>query len=211
MEGYVSEQEQIEAMKKWWRDNGRAVLLGAVVGLGVLMGWRYWQERERVHAETASLVYGEMVAAAERNDMDEVARRADTLIVQFPDTPYGALGALALAKTQVEAGDLGAARGRLEWVLANARQDSLKHAARARLARVRLAQGEPDAALAVLDGPVPTGFAGAFEEVRGDALMAKGDREGARRAYEKAIAAGSAMTDVLRMKLDDAGGPAAKP
>ncbi|MGU3844696.1 YfgM family protein, partial [Vibrio diabolicus] len=44
MELYDTEEQQVEAIKDWWKENGKAVIIGAVVGLGGLFGWRYYQD-----------------------------------------------------------------------------------------------------------------------------------------------------------------------
>ncbi|HNJ74765.1 MAG TPA: tetratricopeptide repeat protein, partial [Pseudomonadales bacterium] len=78
---------------------------------------------------------------------------------------------------------------------------------RLRLAQLKLAQKQFDAALAQLDLVSDGAFEVREAELRGDVLMAKGDAAGAVAAYTRALAA-TAVDDPLRglteMKLDDA-------
>ena len=41
IEGYETEEQQVEAIKKWWKANGNTLIIGAVVGLAGLWGWRF--------------------------------------------------------------------------------------------------------------------------------------------------------------------------
>jgi predicted negative regulator of RcsB-dependent stress response len=49
-------------------------------------------------------------------------------------------------------------------------------------------------------------FAGEFTVLRGDMAVARGDRDGARAAYETALQQGVEDETLLRMKLVDVGG-----
>ena len=43
MDIYASEEEQVQAIKKWGKENGPGIIAGLILGLGALFGWRYWQ------------------------------------------------------------------------------------------------------------------------------------------------------------------------
>ena len=42
MSEYQTDEEKVEAIRKWWRENGTAVVAGLVLGLAGLIGWQYW-------------------------------------------------------------------------------------------------------------------------------------------------------------------------
>src|SRR5690606_39120779 len=116
-------------------------------------------------------------------------------------TPYATLGNLRLAALEVESGDFEAAAETLRWAMENSRDKELGLVARLRLARVQLELGKYDEAIALVSGQQTTAFRALFEEVRGDALLLKDDREGARAAYEAALAAAStAAADAQRIE-----------
>jgi predicted negative regulator of RcsB-dependent stress response len=115
------------------------------------------------------------------------------------------------ARVHVEANELGEAATRLERVMKGSDDPQLQLVARVRLARVQIAQGNADAALATLGAVDPGAFAARFDDVRGDALHVKGDRAAALAAWQKAEAASSDPTkpatvdlEGLRLKIADA-------
>ncbi len=133
MEGYTSEQEQVEAIKKWWQENGTSVIAGAVIGLGVIFGWKYYQGQQVEQAEAASALY-EGIAASAVAGAEDLAPAASELRQKYPDSPYSVLAAFASAKESIEANNLVAAAESLRWVVENSPQKELKHLAKWRLA-----------------------------------------------------------------------------
>ena len=73
MEVYLSEQEQIEAIKKWWKENGTAIITGLVLGVAALSGWKYWQSRQQAIAENASTAYQEMLELLAEDKQQQAA------------------------------------------------------------------------------------------------------------------------------------------
>jgi predicted negative regulator of RcsB-dependent stress response len=114
-----------------------------------------------------------------------------------------------VAQSKVAAGQFEQAASELKIVVEKSKDPALAQVARLRLARLQLQLGRPDEALALLDVSKAGAFAGQVHEVRGDALLAKGDRSGARLAYQAAVneSAGQeqspAVGELLRLKLQD--------
>lgn len=205
-----TEEEQIEAIKEWWRENGKAVVFGIVLGVGGIVGWRGWQTHQETQAINASAVYQEALAAIEAGEMDTANSNAQQLIDDFPKTSYAQFAAMLLAKQAVEDGDLDMAEEQLRWVLANSTDPSLAHTARLRLLQVLLAAGETDTALTMIDSTSFDRFTAQYEELRGDALLAQGNLSAARTAYQTALTslpARGAGRELLEIKLDNLGRP----
>ncbi|MDD1792716.1 tetratricopeptide repeat protein [Enterovibrio makurazakiensis] len=198
MDVYTTEEQQVEAIKTWWRDNGKAIILGAVIGLGGLYGWRYYQSEQETSREQASEAYMQVVGALAAGDAD--AQEKAAAFIQSNDSSYSALVELQLAKTFVEAGDLVKAAEHLRSVQAS-KDDSLKATATLRLARVEAQQGNVDAALKELDSVTAESWKPQVEELRGDIQLRKGDTAAARLSYAASIAAAS--NPVVQMKLDN--------
>lgn len=202
MEIYNSEQEQVEALKAWWDKNGRTALMALAVFLVSVVGWQKWDAHRKGVAEAASTHYQkmlEMVGEDNANAME--AGRA--LIANYPDTVYAGMTSLVLAKLSVEQNDLEGAVAHLTSAMEKIDQPELAALARLRLARVQLAQGKPDAALATL----AAGNGGAAsDELRGDILLSQDKRDEARAAYGKALEGYGEVADkrsLVQMKLDD--------
>lgn len=206
MEVYRTEEEQVEALKDWWKENGRSVIIGAVLALAAVFGWRYWQESTRAQAEDASTQYQMLLQRMDEGEGREVVEIARRIIAEHANTPYAALASLSLAQQAVDQNDLDGAGAHLRWVMQNAKVDEVRKLAQVRLARVLVAQGQTDEALQQVSGLGNGSFAALAEEVKGDAYLAQGRRADALRAYQAALAAASdvpAKQQVLRMKVDD--------
>ena len=207
MAAYETEEQQIEALKKWWKENGKAFVIGATIGVAALLGVKGWFNYQNSQRVAASAEFQHLTQELKAGENQSVMIRADHIIDAFPSTPYAPLAAMALAKVKVEDGQLAAAQSKLQWAVDNARQDDLRHTARLRLARVMLAAGQADQALAVIDKVKPEGFAAAYQEVRGDIYVAMQQPDKARTAYQAALDALQPGEDngILQMKLEDLG------
>jgi predicted negative regulator of RcsB-dependent stress response len=203
---HQTEEQQVEAIKQWWKDNGLSVVAGLVIGFAALFGWNYWNDYRDEQAAQASRIYQQLMTNLQAGNAAAVEQQANSLRSDFKRTPYAALAAFAQGRLAVEAGDLDAAAAHLQWTLANTRQDQLEHAARLRLARVMIAAGNSDAASAVLEKVEPGAYAAAYAEVEGDIARAKGELAAARQAYNRALAAAgddTQQSNTLKLKLDD--------
>ncbi len=211
MDVYDSEQEQIDSIKKWWKENGKSIIVGAVLGFGSLFGWQQWQTNIQVAGESASAEYDFLLTALEQNDIQTVKNKGMRLVGEYKDTAYAPLAALALAKIDVEAGELDSARGYLQSVIDQNEQPQLKKVAELRMARLLLADDQADQALSLIRSASVGGFSAPFAELEGDIQVAKGNRDLARKAYQRALAVLEPGVDsgLLNMKLDDVGGPEA--
>jgi predicted negative regulator of RcsB-dependent stress response len=205
VEGYVTEEAQVEALKKWWKENGKSVIVGLIIGGSAVAGWRGWASYVDSRGERASASYEQFVSELASAPAETAYKQGERVIVDYGATPYAELARLALAKLDVERGDQDAARGHLRWVMEKAKQPALRHVARLRLARLYLDANDADAAEKLI-GEAQTGaFGPLYDELRGDILVAKGQQEEARSAYQKALLGGAPNPVFLQMKLDDLG------
>lgn len=203
-----TEQEELETLQKWWKENGRSAVVGLVLGLGGVFGWTAWQSRAEATAERVSVVYQSMVEMAASDDHAEALLRADQIIRDQPDSEYAALAGLLGAKSAFAVGRMDDANRLLGWVVGNASRAELRDLARIRSARLLRQQDEPEEALAMLTEVGTPAFAAAVEELRGDILVDDRQSEAAARAYETALASDSMTSGTrarLQMKLDDLG------
>jgi len=201
----LEEQEQIDALKHFWRDYGRLVIAGVVAFVVGVGGTQAWKHHKRVQAEEASTQFAKLEEALGKSDLNEIRNVGGNIIANYSSTPYGAMAALVVAKTERDAGDLDAAAQRLEWAIEHADSDEVRALSRLRLAAVLLDQEKYDAALKLLDGDVAEAFVGLYSDLRGDVLVAQGKTEEARAQYQQALdksADNSAWRDVVQLKLD---------
>lgn len=214
---YDSDEEQIEALKRWWDENGTLVIAGIVLVLAVLFGSRYWQSSQSSMAEAASDIYTQMTEVVQSNldleidDMElaEALNLHTELKNNFANSVYSRYSALLMARLYVQRNELGEAAAELQWIMdnpglgfLNSIDDEMALTARSRLARVILAQGNAEAALQLLNEVEPGTFAGTFAEIEGDAYVALGRIQEAIEAYQNALNAGT-NTEVVELKLND--------
>jgi predicted negative regulator of RcsB-dependent stress response len=202
---YDTDEEKVEAIKNWWKDNGTSVITGVVIGLGAVFGWRAWVDYQDRVGQQASSAFEQLMASVETGQGDSARKQADALAAEHGSTAYAALAAMVRARVELDAGNPAAARGALEQAIAQAPDPAIAQVAALRLARVLVGEGDLDAATAVIDKHAPgsAGFAADYDALRGDIAAARGKPDEAREAYTRAIAAGAANTALLQLKLDN--------
>lgn len=213
MEVYLSEEERVEALKKWWKENARSIIVGIAIGVSVVVGWNAWKSAERHKAEEASALYQQLLKAVETKQTESAGKLGERLAEQYPGTTYATYGRLFIAKLKAESGDLDAAKKSLEDLLASTKDPNIKHLARLRLGRVLLAQGNSETALRIVEplGPEAMGaFASLYEELKGDLYVDLHRPKDARTAYEKAKLSG-ATSPLLELKLNNLADEAPNP
>ena len=203
---HYEDEAQVEQLRRWWRENWIALAAGLVLGLGGIFGWEAWKDLRIAKAEAASRVF-EDLKALPVDDTERAKALWHALHTDHAGTPYAGQAALVLASYAAARQDWAEAQSKLEWARSHGDDPGLKKLATLRLARVLWQQQQPDKALVLLDVADDDPFASLYQELRGDILFAKGDRDGARAAYEKALKLGpaAASRDGLQRKLDDLG------
>ena len=206
MAEYETEEQQLDALKSWWKENGRSVIAGVVIGVAGLVGWKGWGAYQEQQSLAASDRYNLMRASIVAQNLEAVIQQASELKENYRSTPYASLGALLLAKAKAEQNDIPAVIENLQWVIENGKQDTLQSIAKLRLARVYIAQETLDKAQELLDQDFPQAYQSLQAELRGDLFVRRGDKQAASTAYDEAIAAaGAEDVDYLRMKRDNLG------
>ena len=206
MAEYETEEQQVEALKDWWKQNGMAVVGGAVLGISALVGWRGWNWYQEKQATEASDIFAVVQEAANKNDTTTLQKQTNILRDNYASTPYAPLAVLHQAKNQIEQGENAAAEESLRWVLKNSKQDTVQNVARLRLARLLLADNKVDEAQAMVNSGMTDAYASLTNEIRGDIFVAKGEIEQAKEAYDQAMqAASGAGVEYLQLKRNDLG------
>ncbi len=207
MNEYETEEQQVEALKRWWKENGTSLIVGLFVGVSGLFGWRYYVDQNNSHAMQASDLYMQVMQSAALNSVDDKTIDINNkLINEFSDTPYAALSSLALAKSEYEKSNIDAATAQLEIAVKHASNDVIKQIANLRLAKVYIEQSKYDEALALLSLSHTAAYDAQYEELKGDLYLAKGDVALARAAYDKAIdLQGAAASRWLKLKRQNLG------
>ena len=208
MDAYSSETQQIEEIKKWWRENGLSVVLGLTLGVSGIFGWRYWQDVKIEQAEAASVLYSDMIAAIVNENSTAARDYADRILADYRNTTYGVFALLALARLAVVDDDLEAAETHLRQALKQNKDDSFSHVIRMRLIRILISRDKLGEASGLINRQETGEFASGYNELMGDISALQGDTESARDSYQQAINKGrSAGRDIstLELKLNNIG------
>ena len=203
MEIYSSEEQQVEAIKRFWHEYGKAILAGVVLGLAALYGFRYYQAEQRNTAEQASTEYNQLLQQREAGSSEEWLTQAQSFVNASKGDNYAVLAALITAKEAVTAKNYELATEQLNWVLANAKEPALLAVTQLRLAKLQQEQGSYDAALATLEKAMPESFASLQAELKGDILVLAEKLPEAKAAYQQALATAGQNQQLLQIKLDE--------
>ena len=205
MEIYDTEEEQVAAIKRWWKENGVSTIVGIVGGIIVIVGWNSWQSYSEDKANQASALYAQLLDSVSNKKDESVEKITERIKGQYGSTAYAIYAELLLAKTRVEQGDLESAKSILEKQMKVADSKELRNVARVRLIKLMLATDENEKGLQLIAEADPSssqGFSASYDELTGDLYLALGRLGEARTAYQSALREGS-RSPLLQFKLDD--------
>ncbi len=205
MTEYVTDEQQVEALKKWWAENGRYLIGGVVLGLAILFGWNGWKDYKENRGKTASGLYSQLEQAVAAGDAQRAQALQGQLVDDYAATPYAAAAELTMARLAVEKDDLATAELNLRSAIELADQQAVRELAQLRLAYVLTAEGKAEEALSILDRDWDAAWTSLREELRGDAYQALGKLDVARQAYDKALLTAGGPASYLQLKRDALG------
>lgn len=203
------EQEQLDALKAWWKENGNwlmLVLALALVAFGGVRGWKIWQAAQN---GKASGMYMQVVSQINSKDPKRINDAVSALTDKYASTPYAPRAELLAAQANIDAKDDATATTQLQWVIDHAAEDGLQNVARLKLASLLLDQKKYDDALKLLETKHPKAYDGLYLDLKGDVLNAQGKTSEARTAYEEALGkidVKGTYHSLVQMKLDGLGG-----
>ncbi|MAT50479.1 MAG: hypothetical protein CMK32_04760 [Porticoccaceae bacterium] len=213
MADHLSDEEQLEALKRWWQQNGVQLLLVIALTAAGWFGWHWWQDRQAAIAADSAVVYNAMLDRLgewQREPTDEgrqsIVSYARTLKDTHPNSQYARYASLVLARIALAEGDAAGAATELQWVVDQA-DDALKDIARYRLARLEFANGDGDRALGLLSQNTSPELAALVAELKGDIHASQGDNAAARASYQSALeqlvtGAGQSARPMIELKLN---------
>lgn len=191
MSDHLTDEEQVEKVKAWLKENGTSIVAGVVIGLGGIFGWQFWDSYQANRAAEGAEAYDRFVQIAEQSQPDATAEALESLDQEFAKTAYSNFAALELARQQAEAGDPDAAMATLEKTKAGIRDGAMRSVIDLRLARLLVSQGKLDEAGAIISKLESDAFAAEAASLRGQIAWMQGRNDEARAALEEARALGA--------------------
>jgi len=184
---HIAHDDETEKLRDWWKRNGTGIIAGVVIGIGGVGGIQGWRMYEDSQAGKASVLYEQMLGAAAAERSEAASSAAQALVSKHSGSGYADLAQLMLARLALETGDSAKAQAALNDLIASTSDPVMRQVARVRLAVIALKDGEPEKIRSLAKAEVGEGFTSHFQELLGDALVASGDLDGARQAYEEAL------------------------
>ena len=199
----IEEEQEINQLKDWWKENGKAIIVAFVLGVGGMFGWRYWQVYQTNQIIEASAGYEALVYGAEQNSAAQKVKLTEFVQVNSK-TSYAVFALLNEAKNAVARQDFIAASTALEQALAQSQDEILTSLAAVRLSAVQFQSGQLDNALSTLNQVKSASFNARKALLSGDIQLAKGDQAAAKSSFEQALQNGSPLErQAAQMKLNN--------
>ena len=203
MDVYQTEEQQVEAIKGFWKENGTAVIAGLALGFAGFIGFNYYKDAQLASEVATSDAYQTVMESAGKGT-ELFSASATKFITENKESSYAALTALALAKETAAHKDWPEVAKHLTTAIDSATNQGVKAIASIRLARVQIQLEQYTEALATLSVTLPESFKSAIEETKGDAYFKQGKADLARDSYQKALdVEGQTNNGALQMKLND--------
>ena len=199
----IEEEQEINQLKDWWKENGKTIIVAFILGVGGMFGWRYWQTHQAEQIAQASAQYDALIYSAQQ---DEQAKKAN--IEQFVQanskTAYAVFALLDEAKKAAEKQDFAAAEVNLNQALTQSQDEVLTSIVALRLSAVQFQLGQLDNALTTLNQVKGESFNARKSILTGDIQVAKGDKVAAKNSFEQAQQSGSQLEQQMaKMKLNN--------
>lgn len=203
------EQEQLDALKVWWKANSKWLLTTLAVIAVIVALFFYWKGYQDKRAADASTIYAEVLKRVASNDPKRINEAVQDLVEKFGNTAYAPRAQLLAVQANLQVKDLPLAKSQLEWVISHANERGLQDTARLKLSSILLDEKKYDEAIRLLDATHPDSFIGLYADLKGDVLVAQGKTDAARVAYQQAfdkMDSKSAYRSLIQLKLDGLGG-----
>ena len=199
----IEEEQEINQLKDWWKENGKTIIVAFILGVGGMFGWRYWQAHQAEQIAQASAQYDALIYSAQQ---EEQAKKAN--IEQFVQanskTAYAVFALLDEAKKATEKQDFTAAEVNLNQALTQSQDEVLTSIVALRLSAVQFQLGQLDNALTTLNQVKGESFNARKAILTGDIQIAKGDKVAAKNSFEQAQQSGTQLEQQMaKMKLNN--------
>jgi len=211
---HLTDEEQLESLKRWWKENGLQLVLIVALSVGGWYAWQQWQGNKKIKAEMGSLVYIEMMDLASQAPLsalpdvqrEAMVEKSQILKNDYANTQYAHYARLLLAKLAVAENRFDDAAAELQAVIDNTNGEELSYVARMRLARLEMGRENYSQALDIIAGDTPPAILANVAELRGDIHLLAGDQLAARAAYQSAIdtlgSGDQRLSALLELKLN---------
>ncbi|MBF0265485.1 MAG: tetratricopeptide repeat protein [Gammaproteobacteria bacterium] len=221
MEAYETEEQQVAAIKAWWKDNYQKVAVVAIVGIGSILGVQSYLKNVQLKKESASDHFNQVLSGAKDNQEDIIIGRTEILKNEHADSPYTVQASMLKAKVLVDKKDYQGAIKEFDWVASNTTDESLKQISYIRKIKLLMELGNNNEAMNEIKPLVNISdksstesiinsnpFMPVLNEIYGDLLVILNKKNEAKKAYDSALSGfivSGVSTELLQIKRNDLG------
>ena len=199
----IEEEQEINQLKDWWKENGKTIIVAFILGVGGMFGWRYWQAHQAEQIAQASAQYDALIYSAQQNEQAKKAN-IEQFVQANSKTAYAVFALLDEAKKATEKQDFAAAEANLNQALTQSQDEVLTSIVALRLSAVQFQLGQLDNALTTLNQVKGESFNARKAILTGDIQVAKGGKVAAKNSFEQAQQSGSQLEQQMaKMKLNN--------
>lgn len=198
-----TEEEQVEQIKQWIKENGWGIAIGLLVGFGGIFSWNYYQTYQQQQSVKARSVYLTLINNPEKSPTIKADLQAN-----YPESSYVKYANLMLAKNAVKAKDYPKALDYLQPLL-NDENTIIASITQLRASSIYLQTGDYERALSVLDNDTynqEDEFEVLYNQLKGDIYLAQKNIVSAKEHYQLAIQKldnDSRLKQLIQIKLSD--------
>ena len=207
MDEFLSEKEQIQYIRDWWRDNRMYIFIFGFVVIGSVAGTNTWKASVLNQQIAASSLYESLAVEISENNLESGELIAEEIYSEYSESIYADQARLAMAYFYMSQSRDEDAAEELRGLIESSENNEMILIANMRLAKILLYQSKYQEVLDLLEGNLGHAFETKYSELIGDAYLGLEDYENAEFAYMNALKdTGSPQVidaALLQMKIND--------
>lgn len=184
MSDFLTDEEQVDRLKKLWKDYGITVATALVVGIGGVVGWDYIKSYQSGQAQAAADLYTSYMEAAALGEPTSLI--IEELEEEHGDSSYLTLTLMREAKAAVDASDYERALDALKRASEAAEGTPLGDMVTLRKAKVEFELADHEAVLETIQSIETAGYRWQAMVLKGDVHFSNDELDAARDAYRAA-------------------------
>jgi len=185
------EEQELNEIKSWWKENYKSIIAAVIIGAGGVFGWRFWQDYQITKAQEISAQYDQVIYS--NTDATTKNAQIDAFVKEHSKTSYATLALLEKAKSAVQNQEFSQAEADLKEAMTQAPDEILTSVTGIRLAEIQLQQDKFDDVLSTLNLVKDASWTARKNLLNGKVQLAKGDKDAARQKFEEVLNDGSAL------------------
>ena len=172
---YLTEEQQLQSLKKWWINYQKPILISALLIIVILGSFKYFFWQKEKASNQASILYEQLIFAVSLHDNKRVIALANTITNNYPKTIYKDASLFILAKEYIvlsredmKRNYYKRALNALQQIVLTSSKPAFQQVAKIRRAKILNYLKLYSQALEELDVIVDSSYLPSIEELQGD-------------------------------------------